>query len=64
MGDVMRSEPRKLTEMDKERLLTVKHLGEELHEWITNAVPEGRERSLALTRVEEAVMWAVKGLTG
>ena len=27
-------------------------------------VPNGREKSLALTKLEESVMWAVKGLTG
>ena len=27
-------------------------------------LPDTRERSLAITKLEEAVMWAVKGLTG
>lgn len=31
---------------------------------ILQHVPEGRERAIARTKVEEAVMWAVKGLTG
>jgi hypothetical protein len=26
-------------------------------------VPRGREASIAKTKIEEAVMWAVKGLT-
>lgn len=29
---------------------------------IINNVPEGREKSLALTNLEECVMWAVKGI--
>ncbi len=28
---------------------------------IISIVPEGRERSLALTKLEEMLMWAVKG---
>ena len=27
-------------------------------QWITELCPEGRERALAITRLEEAVMWA------
>ena len=33
-------------------------------EFIAERVPAGREASIAKTKVEEAVMWAVKGLTG
>lgn len=29
---------------------------------IIELVPEGREKSLALTKLEESVMWAIKGI--
>jgi hypothetical protein len=29
---------------------------------ILDLVPTGREQSLAITKVEEAVMWAIKGI--
>jgi hypothetical protein len=33
-----------------------------LDELITAAVPKGREQSLALTKLEECRMWAIKGV--
>lgn len=63
-NDVMRKEPRVLTKDEQETLLTLKSMGAGYHHWIATQVPEGRERAIALTRLEEAVMWAVKGLTG
>lgn len=35
---------------------------EQAREQILRYVPEGRERSLALTKLEEAAMWANKGI--
>lgn len=32
-------------------------------ELLFNRVKDGREKSLAMTKLEEAVMWVVKGLT-
>lgn len=45
----------------------VKHLmirehGKSLVEYLNENVPDGREKSLAITRIEEAVMWANAGL--
>lgn len=34
----------------------------ELAHWINEHYPNGREKSLALTKLEEAVMWANAGL--
>lgn len=40
----------------------VRTSGQQLARLITELVPEGREQSLALTKVEEAVMWANAGI--
>jgi len=40
----------------------IRNGGKELAELIDALVPEGREKSLAVTKVEEAVMWANAGL--
>ena len=36
--------------------------GDLLDQTIQDTMPEGRERSLALTKLEECRMWAVKGI--
>jgi hypothetical protein len=41
----------------------IKDMGLGLIRAIEANVPASREASLAVTKVEEAVMWAVKGLT-
>lgn len=33
-------------------------------ETLIESTPLSRERSIAITKLEEAIMWAVKGLTG
>lgn len=63
MPDVMRSTYRELTDAEKEVAARIKGLGNELH----NAFGEAgvsREISLAKTKLEEAVMWAIKHVTG
>ena len=40
---------------------TLKDCGLEMLRIIDNHVPQGREASLAKTKIEEAVMWAVQG---
>jgi hypothetical protein len=45
----------------------VKHVqirehGKALVELLNETVPDGREKSLAITKIEEAVMWANAGL--
>lgn len=42
----------------------IKSYAEELYDEIEHAVKDDRMRALAKTRLEEAVMWAVKGVTG
>ena len=40
----------------------LRKLGKELAEHIVELVPEGRECSLAVTKVEESIMWANAGI--
>jgi hypothetical protein len=70
VNNVMRHEYRKLTEAEKELMQRVKDDGlkfwELLHDIGDTAYgPQlaSRELSIAATKMEEAVMWAVKHLT-
>lgn len=38
----------------------IKRMGAELGEFITDNVPDGRRKAVALTELETALMWAVK----
>ncbi len=61
---VMRHEYRGLTEEEKREVQAVKDLGLILIEKLgCLSVNGSRELSLAKTKVEEAVMWAVKHIT-
>lgn len=44
------------------RYLTLRNAAKELALMINESVPEGREKSLAITKLEEAIMWANKGI--
>jgi hypothetical protein len=59
----VRHQYRVLNEREKAGMVRLKDFGLELLNAIDSIVPAGREASLAKTKVEEAVMWAVKGLT-
>lgn len=54
---------RQLTDNEIERIAAIKDAGNAMLEVLDIQIP-GRENSLAKTKVEEAVMWAVKGVTG
>lgn len=58
-----RKEYRELSVREQNLLWDIKRAAEELEASIEPA-PDGREKSIALTKLEEAVMWAVKGVTG
>ena len=58
----VRHKYRVLTDAEKASMVFLKDRGQDLIDAIVDNVPAGREASLAKTRVEEAVMWAVKGL--
>jgi len=61
-NDVMRHEYRVLTPQDKIRIGAVKDFGLDFHNLLSQ-IGESREMSLAKTKIEEAVMWAVKHIT-
>jgi hypothetical protein len=62
VNNVMRHEYRVLTDEEKETMKTIKDTGRDFHEALT-ILGDSRELSIAKTRLEEAVMWAVKHLT-
>ena len=62
VNNTMRHQYRVLTDSEKAQMQTIKDKGLELHELITS-IGKSRELSLAATKTEEAVMWAVKHLT-
>jgi hypothetical protein len=61
-NNVMRHEYRVLSDAEKAQMLAIKDKGLELHSLI-ESVGQSRELSLAKTKTEEAVMWAVKHIT-
>lgn len=61
--DRFRRHARSPTEAESALLETVKIKAEEL-ETLFDSIRPGRYRSLGYTALEEAVMWAVKELTG
>lgn len=61
-NNVMRHEYRVLSEAEKVQMKAIKDKGLELHDLITS-IGDSRELSLAKTKAEESVMWAVKHLT-
>ncbi len=59
----VRHQYRVLSDDEKAIMVRIKDRGQEFIDIIETMLPPGREASLARTKVEEAVMWAVKGLT-
>lgn len=62
VNNVMRHEYRVLSDAEKAQMQAIKDKGLELHELI-KGIGTSRELSLAATKTEEAVMWAVKHIT-
>jgi hypothetical protein len=62
-NNAMRHQYRVLTEPEKAAVTAVKDAGRSLLDTLERYCQPGRETSLARTKVEEAVMWAVKGIT-
>ena len=62
-GNVMRHQYRVLSGAEKVHMQTVKDKGLEFFAYIHD-IGNSRELSLAKTKIEEAVMWAVKHITG
>ncbi len=63
VNNVMRHEYRVLTDEEKSDMKSIKDMGLTFVEFI-GRLPPSRENSLAITKMEEAVMWSVKSLTG
>lgn len=61
-NNVVRHEYRVLSDAEKSQMKAIKDHGLELIAKI-DAIGSGRELALAKTKVEEAVMWAVKAIT-
>jgi hypothetical protein len=62
VNNVMRHEYRVLTDVEKAQMAAIKDKGLEFLV-LVEALGGSRELSLARTKVEEAVMWAVKHIT-
>lgn len=62
VNNVMRHAYRVLSDEEKSQMQALKDKGLELHQLI-ESIGKSRELSLALTKTEEAVMWAVKHIT-
>jgi hypothetical protein len=60
--NAMRHAYRVLSDEEKALMVEIKDLGAALHDKIV-AIGNSRELSIAKTKVEEAVMWAVKHVT-
>ena len=63
VNNAMRHQYRVLNERERLAMVRLKDEGLTFLELIDNTVPRGREASLAKTKIEEAVMWSVKGMT-
>lgn len=61
-NNVMRHEYRVLSPEEKAQMQGIKDLGLQFHNLVEH-VGTSRELSLAKTKIEEAVMWAVKHIT-
>lgn len=62
MSNVFRKTYRQLSLEEQRRIEAIKNCAEMLHEKLEQA-GDSRCMALAKTKLEEAVMWAVKGLT-
>lgn len=62
VNNTMRHAYRVLSDSEKALMQEVKDIGLKLHD-VIDRIGQNREVSLAKTKIEEAVMWAVKGLT-
>lgn len=62
VNNVMRHSYRVLSDQEKQHMQAVKDFGLDFFEFIDD-IGSSRELSLAKTKIEEAVMWAVKHIT-
>ena len=62
VNNTMRHQYRVLTDAEKANMQAIKDEGMRFHE-LVSGLGNSREISLAKTKIEEAVMWAVKSIT-
>ncbi len=62
VNNTMRHQYRVLSDAEKANMQKIKDMGLDFHEMISG-LGNSREVSVAKTKVEEAVMWAVKHIT-
>ena len=62
VNNTMRHQYRVLSDPEKANMAKIKDMGLELHEFVAG-IGNSREISIAKTKIEEAVMWAVKHIT-
>ncbi len=62
VNNVMRHAYRVLSDAEKAQMQAIKDMGLEFHT-LVDGIGHSREISLAKTKIEEAVMWAVKHIT-
>ena len=62
VNNTMRHQYKVLNDLEKKQMLEIKDKGLEFLELLSKAQPS-REMSLAKTKIEEAVMWAIKAIT-
>jgi len=60
--DVMNKNPKKLSKEQIKNIELIKNIGNGFYEML-DLLPKNREMSLSKTKLEEAVMWAVKGVS-
>ena len=63
VNNTMRHQYKVLSDDEKAAMVKIKDMGLEFHTYCQSR-GKSRELSLAQTKVEEAVMWAVKHVTG
>ncbi len=62
VNNTMRHQYRVLSDAEKANMQTIKDMGLAFHDFVSG-VGNSREMSIAKTKIEEAVMWAVKHIT-
>jgi hypothetical protein len=62
VNNTMRHAYRVLSDAEKANMSAIKDMGLTFHD-LVDGMGQGRELSLAKTKIEEAVMWAVKHIT-
>lgn len=53
---------KELTDNQKDRVNLVRQNFTALYDYLDGEIPSGREKSLYITKLEEACMWAVKAI--